>query len=222
MIRIPCTGKVVGSGIDVWQFFASAISCWLCLISFSVAGHAHAAPSICDLPVQLNDRYDVSWTLTIANPRQAAFSLDVEIPFTGQGGYRLTLSARQAKFESLSRPAAFAAVTTPLNLKKKDSALWTLKRRPQIIALLYNHRLVFSAPAPTTDNAIIRLSRKPSGVLLSEMEYYPIDAPYFGDDFMRVNALERLLAGLARIIHDFKYDVVKTVFFVKLSTFSYL
>ena len=30
-----------------------------------------------------------------------------------------------------------------------------------------------------------------------------------------------LITSLARIIHDFKYDVVKTVFFVKLSTFSY-
>ena len=31
----------------------------------------------------------------------------------------------------------------------------------------------------------------------------------------------KLFLPLARIIHDFKYDVVKTVFFVKLSTFSY-
>ena len=200
MIRIPCTGKVVGSGESVRQYIACAITCCLCMVSFSAA--AHAAPSICDLPAQLNDRYDVSWTLTIANPRQAAFSLDVEIPLTGYGGYRLTLSARQAKWESRTRPPEFVAVTAPFNLAKNDAALWTLKRRPQIIALLYNHRLVFSAPAPTTANATIQLSRKPSGVLLSEMEYHPIDAPYFGDDFMRVNALERLLAGLDRWQED--------------------
>ena len=107
MFRIPCTRKVVGSGKSLRQFIACAITCCLCLIFFSTA--THAAPSICDLPVQLNDRYDVSWTLTIANPRQAAFSLDVEIPLTGQGGYRLTLSSRQAKWESLSRPAAFCS-----------------------------------------------------------------------------------------------------------------
>ena len=110
------------------------------LIFYSAA--AQATPSLCDLPVHLNDRYDVNWTLTISNPRQAAFSLDVEIPLTGYGGYRLTLSARLAKWESRTRPPAFAAITAPLNLTKNDAALWTLKRRPQIIALLYNHRLV--------------------------------------------------------------------------------
>ena len=129
-----------GSGESVRQYIAFAITCCLCLLFFSTT--AHAAPSLCDLPVQLNDRYDVNWTLTISNPRQAAFSLDVEIPLTGYGGYRLTLSARLAKWESRTRPPAFAAITAPLNLTKNDAALWTLKRRPQIIALLYNHRLV--------------------------------------------------------------------------------
>lgn len=85
-----------------------------------------------------------------------------------------------------------------------------LKRRDDTVALLLDHRLLFTAPAPTAVQGQISLSRVPSGVDVNEIRYHAVGPRLFGDDFMRPEGLERFMVGQSTWTED---DVWKTAFY---------
>ena len=52
--------------------------------------------------------YDLVWSMPAIDAQAGSLALDVEVPGRGPGGYRLSLTGGQARWESLSRPAACA------------------------------------------------------------------------------------------------------------------
>ena len=156
-----------------------------------------ATPEIIDVPTVLNSSYDLIWTISPTPNKRIAFSIFVETPVKGAGGYRLTLTSRQASWQSLSRPAAFPSINSPISLAERAGYHLDVETsRRYTVALLCNHRLVFSAPAPTNVGGLLRLAPVVSGVRVSDMHYQPVETPRFGDDFMRSGGIERMLTGL--------------------------
>ena len=75
---------------------------------------------------------------------------------------------------------------------------FTLKRRPESIALLRDHQLVLTAPAPSTlPSGTVAFGALPAGVEISGARYQKRPpAPLLGDDFMRKDGWAQ--EGLAR------------------------
>lgn len=179
---------------------------WVGLCGLGALAPAQAAIEILDLPPSVSARYDLQWTMTATRATQAPLVISVE-GGAPQMGYRLTLGACTARWESLSSRAGLTPVTVSLPNVGQSPTVWVLKRRPETVALLCNHRLLFTAPAPTPAQGTLHIATVPAGLTLGEVRYQPVDAPRFGDDFMRPDALARLLTATSPWVEDEVWNV---------------
>ncbi|MEI7832350.1 MAG: hypothetical protein WCJ56_04030, partial [bacterium] len=141
----------------------------------------HAA--ITGLPATLAARYDISWT--VEAPAPGALSLTVE-------SGTLTLDGGRARWQT-----GATTVEAPCLLAPNTSTTFTLKRRPESIALLRNHALVLTAPTPSAAaTGSVAFGKPPVGIKLSDERYRRVGTPLLGDDFMRRDG--RAQEGLAR------------------------
>lgn len=79
---------------------------------------------------------------------------------------------------------------------------FALKRRPDTLAVLLDHRLVFAIPAPSHGRERLLFHGAPSGWRLARLRYRAISPHRFGDDFMRSDALERYLTAGEKWVDD--------------------
>jgi hypothetical protein len=168
---------------------------WFCALMLAAA--SGWAVDILDLPDQLDARYDLVWTLPAPPP--APWRLQIEQGGTLMG-YDLEVTATAATWTpvaALPRP-----VIAPLPAGLTYPCIFTLKRRPGAVALLCNHRMLFTAPMPTPVSGTLRLPESPATKGMEAPRYQPVDPPCFGDDFMRPEALERLVESQLCWVED--------------------
>ena len=148
---------------------------------------------IISLPDTPDERYDLTWTLTGTAAPAGVLTLDVERAGKTGRGYQLRLENGVASWQQVGVPAPPPAVKTPLALSAGKSYAFSLKRRPDTMALLCDHRLVFYAPAPKLgEGATTAFTRVQAGWTLGEARYRKMARPLFGDDFMRLDSARHM------------------------------
>ncbi len=140
---------------------------------------------------ELSDNYDINCKLSVTSLPKASFSMTVET------GYTLRISADTADFLRMGTVIG----KSPITFKFGDNFI-TIKRRPGTMALLINHRIAFFAPMPDKTQGTISIGSEPSGFTVLNARYSNIDSPFFGDDFMRPDILNRTTTSGAWIEDD--------------------
>jgi hypothetical protein len=177
---------------------------WLCLLWSGLLAPL-AAVEIIDLPDPVDDRYDLTWTLQVTKVPTTPLVLEVE-GTKGTPGYQLRLEAGYAVWQG---PAASTILPAraPLAFTPGRGCTLTFKRRPGTIALLRDHRLVLSAPAPTQARGTLIFRSLPGGLTLGEARYSPNAPLVLGDDFMRPEALKRQEEARTKWVEDDTWKV---------------
>jgi len=83
----------------------------------------------------------------------------------------------------------------------------TIKRRAGKAAILLNHRLERTVPAPTAPHGGVSLSESPAWMHVDEARYHSVGPRIFGDDFMRPEVRERFLQHPAPWCDDSTWQV---------------
>ena len=137
-----------------------------------------AEVGIIDLPATLGESYDLSWSMHGQAPSSSPLLVGIEQTAAGEG-YLLRIADGLASWERLAHPGV-PVVKAAVPSSTGKAALFTLKRRADTIALLLNHRLLFTSrrrPAdgvrwpfaacrqgsPSTRHAIAPSAASPSG-----------------------------------------------------------
>ena len=198
----------------VVRIFTQPLGRWLiAFICCCVTAPLSAAViDIVGLPDNPDERYDLTWDMTVGAAPTSGMVLDIEREKSDGGrGYQLCIENSVASWwqqTDASAPApvvkapahgkkkknsAAPAPISPLSLLVKAPAplavgahyTFSFKRRPDTIALLQNHRLVFSAPAPKIGDGHHFFLRVPDAWKVGEARYRQMAKPIFGDNFMR-------------------------------------
>lgn len=148
-----------------------------------------AQVDIVDLPEQLDERYDLTWDVTLTQAPAAPLYIQVEAAAGGKG-YLLKLEGARATWQQVGVKPPLPPVSAPITLESGKPSLFTLKRRSDTVGLLQNHRLVFCAPAPSLGAGSLEFRNLPTGVTITEARYQPVNLLAFGDDFMRPEVLK--------------------------------
>ncbi|MHB9132109.1 MAG: LamG domain-containing protein [Armatimonadota bacterium] len=167
---------------------------------------AWASIPVIDLPTTPGSRYDLTWTMTVNTGTPAPCI----VKFTGKnrpGGYRLIFANNTVSWQ----PDMGTATTAPFPLLTQTPLHITLKRRPGTIAVLINHRLVLAAAHALAAESIT-FPTVPPGIVIADARYSAVTPPRFGDDFMRPEALERLLLSQLHWVED---DIWKVAYYQK-------
>ena len=157
---------------------------WMLLLICSVSLSIRAAVPIVDLPTTAENQYDLTWELTPTAVSPAPLSLTITSAH-GQG-YRLQIDTLHGAHWLALGARESSATSAPLTLALQHTYLFTLKRRPETIALLLNHRLVFSAPATSAGAETIAFANAPEALGLKNARYQRIAPQIFSDNFMRL------------------------------------
>ncbi|HEY3417671.1 MAG TPA: hypothetical protein VGM23_12370 [Armatimonadota bacterium] len=160
-----------------------------------------AAPEIIDLPDALDAQFDLTWEMHGA-PKAGQALRFVISSGSEQAQYLLTLDASRACWKVKRGESITSMAESPLSFPAQVPQSFTLKRRPDTVALLCNHRLLFAAPAPTLPRERLVLDPVPVGVTLGEIRYEKIGRLLFGDDFMRPEAERKLASGSSQWVED--------------------
>jgi len=164
----------------------------------------HAAVDILDLPETVDETYDLHWQMH-APPGRQTLTLLLD-GASGQPVSGLTFSRTAVTWDDSSHPAQSPLRRSLVYPRNRPAAI-TVKRRPGMLAVLLDSRLVLTAPAPLTASGCPAFRDPPAGVVTGAVRYQPIEPPHFGDDFMRPEALERLLLSGTRWIEDPVWEV---------------
>lgn len=185
---------------------------WLAVILGCVlALPAVAAVEIVDLPSTPDESYDLTWTVVVQSVPKGPLCLGVEQDASGRG-YVLTLDKGSATWQQVGIKSPLPPVAAPLPLETGKRYLLSLKRRQDTIALLRDHRLVLTAPAPSTGTGTSDFRTVPAGLAVGEARYRVVGRPFFGDDFMRPESRLKVATGKPGWIDD---DTWKVAFFRK-------
>ena len=155
---------------------------WVLLCGLVFAPVWAAPVDITDLSATPDARYDLSWELLPGNGTPA-FTLDVEHD-GGKPGYTLRLEQGTVTWKQVGAAAPLPPVSAALPTSANSRVLVTLKRRPEQVALLVDHRLVLCAPAPELGGGGAAFSHI-ANAQVANARYRNVDRLAFGDDFMR-------------------------------------
>lgn len=164
---------------------------WMTLVLVcALALPAIAKVEIVGLPDEPSARYDLIWTMTVEKALASAFVLGVEVGKAPSQGFHLRWEKGTLSWQPAGGKPAFAPVTAPLAPAPGAPLRFTIKRRPDTVAVLLNHRLLFVAPAPSSGRGTSAFLRVPAGCTIEDARYREMGKPIFGDDFMRPEVLE--------------------------------
>ncbi|MHB9109886.1 MAG: hypothetical protein ACYDCO_22775 [Armatimonadota bacterium] len=156
---------------------------------------ALALPALADieivgLPDEPSERYDLSWSMTVKGTPDSAFVLGVEVGKTPSQGFHLRWEKGVLSWQPAGGKAAFAPVKALVKLAADTPVRFTIKRRPDTVAVLQDHRLLFVAPAPAYGKGTCEFLRVPAECTVENARCQEMGKPLFGDDFMRPEVLE--------------------------------
>jgi len=187
--------KILFARFDALRRAVIALFCCLAIST------ALSAMEIAHLPDVLEAEYDLSWKLTANSSARAALELVIEGNAAGKG-YQLTITPLHITGRPIRTPAASPAIVKSLALAADKSYIFTIKRRPEALAVLLDHRLVFVAPMPDKSGNTLAFRTIPRGWTVTDARYQSISPHIFGDDFMRPEALELFFASQAEWLED--------------------
>ena len=153
---------------------------------------------IASLPAEkLAVRYDVSWTLTV----NAAVTTPLQFAITqANGDGILKVVGNQLSWQPAGATAP--TITVPLNLVAGSSYSLGIKRRPDTMAVLFEHRLLFAVPVSSFAGEKVAFTQVPDSVTIVGARYQRISAPLLGDDFMRPGAVSGVKVGSTDWLED--------------------
>ena len=189
---------------------------WMLLLVCALVAPALAKVEIVGVPDAPDEKYDIGWTMSATGAVSGALILDVEVD--GGQGYQLRWEKDVLSWQQLGGKPAFAPVTAALKLAPNTPMTLGIKRRPDTIAVLKDHRLLFVAPAPMRGKGKFAFSKTPNNCTISEARYRAVGPTIFGDDFMRQpksDGSESPLAWLARAQQQWTEDPSWPVAFYK-------
>lgn len=167
---------------------------WVCALCLAMA--ASAAVEILDLPdakggEPLDARYDIEWTSTAEKTPNGPLVLCVETDATG-AGYLLKMEKGQVYWQRQAGKTLLPITQASLRSVGENGVThFTLKRREGVVALMQDHRLLFTAPATATGGEVA-FRTVPAEMKITGARYRPVEKRTFGDDFMRPeSALEQ-------------------------------
>jgi len=166
-----------------------------------LAERGMAAIDIAGLPATLDQEYDLTWSLvpTAVSPAPVGFSFEGKQP---RNGYRLMLEPTRLRWQPPHVNQSTPCLDLPLDLATGQIAVFTLKRRQAVVALLLNHRLIFTTAMPDGKHGSIRGDLPQGGWQLVNARYHAVGRRIFGDDFMRPDILDDFLAMQTRWVED--------------------
>ena len=158
---------------------------------------ALAIPALADveiigLPDTPVERYDLSWTMTLKDAPSGMFVLGVEVDSAGGQGYHLRWEKGTLSWQQIDGQPAFSPVKVSLKLAPGSSARFTIKRRPDTVAILKDHRLLFIAPSPSRGKGTCKFLHVPPECTIENARCQEMGKPVFGDDFMRNEGQRKL------------------------------
>ncbi len=156
-----------------------------------------AQTSITGLTAKLAERFDVSWTLTV----NTALTTPLQFAITqANGDGILRIVGNQLSWQPAG--AAAPTMTAPLNLVAGSSYSLGIKRRPDTMAVLFEHRLLFAVPISSFAAEKVAFTQVPDSITIADTRYQRISAPKLGDDFMRKDAVSGVKAGSTAWVED--------------------
>jgi len=160
---------------------------WIALILCTLTAPLYAATiDIASLPDTPDERYDLTWDMTVNTPPTAGLVLDIERDKSEGGhGYQLRIENTLATWRQLGTASPLPVVKAPTPLVVGKHYTFSFKRRPDTIALLQDHRLLFTAPTPRLAEGNKISLHVPDECKVGEARYWKKERPIFGDDFMR-------------------------------------
>jgi len=162
---------------------------------------AVTAVELVGLPAAVGEAYDLTWTLQVNE--MAGRPVELLLEQAGGRGYRLAIAPEGWRWEGLDRRQG-VSTGGRLELRAGRTYAFTLKRRAGEVALLVDHRLAGTAPAPEANRKAggaagrIRVAGATGWAELGEVRYVPVGARRFGDDFMRPEGREDWLDHLRK------------------------
>ncbi|MHB9023738.1 MAG: hypothetical protein ACYC7E_06110 [Armatimonadota bacterium] len=165
-----------------------------------------AIPEVIDLPETLDTHFDLTWEMRAASKPTQALRFVISAG-SQQPQYLLTLDGSRACWQVKRNNSITPVAEAPLSPTPTAASLFTLKRRPDTIALLRDHRLLFAAPAPSLAGERLAVGPVPAGITLDEIRYHKIGRLLFGDDFMRPEVLRNLSIDILKWVEDPTWEV---------------
>lgn len=165
-----------------------------------------AAVEIIDLPDTLGDSYDLTWEVSVQAPVTSPLLIGFEQTKAGQG-YLLRLASGQVSWEQTGVKSPLTPAQAALRLETGKHYTLTVKRRPDTVAILANHRLVLCAPAPLLEQGTLEFRQVPAGMTITSARYRAIGRIALGDDFMRPEALKNQLVNPSGWVEDDTWKV---------------
>jgi len=179
---------------------------WIGLLLLCVlAMPALTAVEIVGLPDELDAGYDLSWTMTVKGTPDNIFVLGVD--WVNNQGYHLRWEKGTLSWQQLGLQPEIAPVKIPLKLTSGMTTRFTIKRRPDTVAVLMDHRLLFVAPAPSRGTGACAFLNVPAGCAIENARYQAVGLPNFGDDFMRPEAVKSLSDAQSKWLDDTTWRV---------------
>lgn len=172
---------------------------FLIAILICLVAPTYAAVEIIDLPDAAEEPYDLTWEMTVNAPLTTPLLLNVE------QGYQLRLTATQVSWEQTGKSSTQVKAAVRLDGGKHYTLV--LKRRPDTVALLVNHRLALCAPAPALGQGKLAFRQVPAGVTIDSARYRNVGRIALGDDFMRPESQTRLLVNPNSWVEDDTWKV---------------
>ena len=199
-----CTSEMVHT--KTFWFRLCRVMTLLCIAISITYGNKVMAESrsvqIIDLPAVLDSQYDITWKITI--PRREDFSITLNVEVDSQGrGYQAGFTNGRADWRQvgLNLPSS-VPVSAPVSWQPGRQQVISLKRRLGTVALLLDHRLLLVAPAPSSPSGTILFRQVPMGVLIADARYRNFGPRVFGDDFMRSESTDELIAAQTQWVED--------------------
>ena len=203
LFKVQRTFERILSNLNLSPLFIGVLI--LCAL---LAERGMAAIDIIGLPTTLDQEYDLTWSLvpTAASPVPVGFSFEGKQP---RDGYRLLLEPTHLRWQPSHITQSTPCLNLPLDLATGQIAVFTLKRRQAVMALLLNHQLIFTTAMPDGKHSSIGVDLPPDGWRLMNVRYHAVGPHIFGDDFMRPEVLDNFLAMQTRWVEDPIWSVAR-------------
>lgn len=181
---------------EMRRFFSALLLLSACVLPL------WAQTPIASIPNKLADRYDVSWTMTVNAALKAPLQFIITQP---NGDATLQITADKISWQPAG--AKSPTISAPVSFAVGSSYSIGIKRRPDTMAVLFQHRLLFSVPMPAVAGEKIAFAAAPDSIAITDARYRKVGAPKLGDDFMRKDAVSGVTAGTTAWVEDSTWEV---------------
>ena len=180
------------------RLFFTVVVTNLCI--FFLSSLAQSQPIIADFPDKLDTIYDIQWQFTASAPPAAPWIL--EWKDAAGAGYQIALDGAGMVWTDRSDIHNAKTQTYPFALPLNSAVTLSVKCRRETMALLCNHRLVFTAAMSPASPLQFLTHNYPASFSRDSARYLRVEPRVFGDDFKRPDGLARFAAAQSAWYED--------------------